>query len=54
MLDRQESLRSQRSDGVEQELWGVLLAYNLVRLEMERVATLSGVEPVQLSSRGPC
>ena len=52
MLDRQESLRSQRPDGVEQELWGVLLAYNLVRLEMQRVATLSGVEPVQLSFSG--
>lgn len=52
MLDRQESLRSQRPDGVEQELWGVLLGYNLVRLEMERVAALSGVEPVRLSFSG--
>ena len=28
MLDRQESLRSKHPDAVEQEVWGVLLAYN--------------------------
>lgn len=45
-------MRSRSPQGVEQELWGVLLAYNLVRLEMERVAKLAGVEPVQLSFSG--
>ncbi len=52
MLDRQETLRSKRPEGVEQELWGTLLAYNLVRLEMQRVAALSGVEPLRLSFSG--
>ncbi len=35
--------------GVEQELWGILLAYNLVRLEMERVAKQAKVEPTRIS-----
>jgi hypothetical protein len=52
MLDRQETLRSLSPWTVEQEVWGTLLAYNLVRLEMERVAQLAGVEPVQLSFSG--
>ena len=36
MLDRQETLRSKTPEGVRQELWGLALAYNLVRVEMER------------------
>jgi hypothetical protein len=34
---------------VTQELWGGPLAYNLVRLEMERVAEEAGVEPTRIS-----
>ena len=34
MLDRQEAIRSRTPTGVRQELWGIALAYNLVRLEM--------------------
>jgi len=49
MLEREETLRSRTPDGVRQELWGVLLAYNLVRLEMERVAALAGVPPSRVS-----
>jgi len=49
MLEREESIRSRSPEGVEQELWGLLLAYNLVRLEMERAADLAGVPPVQMS-----
>jgi hypothetical protein len=30
-------------------LWGILLAYNLIRLEMERTADDLGVEPTQIS-----
>ena len=52
MLDREETLRSQSPELVEQELWGTLLSYNLVRLEMERLAGVMGVEPVQLSFSG--
>jgi hypothetical protein len=42
-------LRSQTRARVCQELWGVLLAYNLIRLEMERVADEAGVAPVRIS-----
>ena len=49
MLDREEALRSKSPTAVEQELWGVLLAYNLVRLEMERVADEAGVAPTRIS-----
>jgi len=49
LLDREESIRSKKRDGVEQELWGILLAYNLVRLEMARIAKSAKVEPTQIS-----
>jgi hypothetical protein len=49
MLDRLESIRSRTVGGVEQEVWGILLAYNLVRLEMERTADDLGVEPTRIS-----
>ena len=35
LLDHEEAIRGQKPDGVRQELWGILLAYNLVRLEMD-------------------
>jgi Insertion element 4 transposase N-terminal/Transposase DDE domain len=49
MLERQEAIRSRTPKGVSQELWGVALAYNLVRLEMERVADEADVEPSRIS-----
>jgi len=49
LLDREETIRSKTRKGVEQELWGVLLAYNLVRVEMERVAKIAKVEPTRIS-----
>lgn len=49
MLDREEAIRSKSPAGVRQELWGVFLAYNLVRLEMEQVADEAGVEPTRIS-----
>jgi hypothetical protein len=49
MLDRQESIRSRRPTGVAQELWGVALAYNLVRLEMVRIAVEARVPPTRIS-----
>jgi hypothetical protein len=49
LLDRQEAIRSRSPEGVRQELWGIALAYNLVRLEMERAADEAGVEPTQIS-----
>lgn len=49
LLDREESIRSKNPVAVTQELWGVFLAYNLVRLEMERVADEADVEPTRIS-----
>lgn len=49
MLLREEAIRSRKPDLVCQEIWGILLAYNLVRLEMERVAEAAGVSPTRVS-----
>jgi len=49
ILDREETIRSKSPTGVAQEIWGILLAYNLVRLEMERVADEAGIEPTRIS-----
>lgn len=50
-LERQETLRSRGPDRVRQEIWGLALGYNLVRLEMERAAALAGVPPIRISYR---
>ncbi len=52
MLEREEAIRSKTPAGVEQELWGVALAYNLVRLEMERAAEIAEVPPTRMSFVG--
>jgi hypothetical protein len=49
MLERQETIRSRTAAGVIQELWGLCLAYNLVRVEMERMADEIGVAPTRIS-----
>lgn len=49
MLQRLEAIRSRSPEMVKQELWGLLLAYNLVRLEMERIADETGVAPTRIS-----
>ena len=49
MLHREEAIRSRTPDGVRQELWGIAIAYNLVRLEMERVAAEARVVPTRIS-----
>lgn len=49
MLAREEAIRSRTPDAVRQELWGIGLAYNLVRLEMERAADEAGVAPTRIS-----
>ena len=49
LLEREETIRSKTKGGVEQELWGLLLAYNLVRVEMERIANGAKVEPTRIS-----
>ncbi len=49
MLDRQEAIRSKTPKGVLQELWAIALAYNLVRLEMERISDEAAVPPSRIS-----
>lgn len=49
------TLRSKKPELVEQELWGVLLAYNLVRYQMIKMAGhLKGYWPNQLSFSESC
>jgi hypothetical protein len=49
MLERLETIRSKSPSSVAQEMWGLLLAYNLVRLEIERVAAELKVSPLRIS-----
>lgn len=49
MLDRQEAIRSRTPEGVRQELYGIAIAYNLIRLEMERAAREAKVPPTRIS-----
>jgi hypothetical protein len=49
MLERLETIRSKSPAAVEQEVWGLLIAYNLVRLEMERIAGELKVVPTRIS-----
>jgi hypothetical protein len=49
LLGEALTLRSQQPVGIEQEIWGALIAYNLVRLEMAKAAIQARVEPTDLS-----
>lgn len=49
MLDDRLLLRSQSVEGVRQEIWGILLAYNLVRVEIGRIAREAKVSPLRIS-----
>lgn len=46
---KQTQLQSKFVEGVKQELWGVLIAYNLVRLEMTTIAKEAKVAPTRIS-----
>ena len=50
-LEREEALRSRAPERVRQEIWGLAIGYNLVRLEMARVATGAAVAPQRISYR---
>ena len=53
LLDNRFTLRSQQPELIKQGLWGVLLAYNLIRFKMILMAkTLDGIRPNQLSFHG--
>ena len=49
MLERRETIRSKTVVGVRQELWGILLTYNLIRREMEKIAQEADVPPSRIS-----
>ena len=52
MLENRFTLRSNQPELIKQELWGILLAYNLLRYKMVLMAgSLKGVLPNQLSFR---
>ncbi len=50
-LEREEALRSRAPERVLQEVWGLAIAYNLVRLHMEHVALHAGIPPLRVSFR---
>lgn len=50
-LEREETLRSRTPARVYQEVWGLALGYNLVRLAMTRAAAEARVPPLRLSYR---
>ena len=49
LLEREEALRSKTPRGIRQEIAGVAIAYNLVRVEMARVAHDAGLDPRRIS-----
>lgn len=51
-LEREEAIRSKSPERVAQEIWGLVVAYNLVRHEMEAVAQKCRVAPQRISFRG--
>jgi hypothetical protein len=50
-LEREETLRSRAPERVRQEVWGLAIAYNLVRLHMQHVAQRAAVAPTRISFR---
>ena len=51
LLEREETIRSKSPAGVMQELWAIGLMYNLIRLEMERIADEAQIAPNRISFR---
>lgn len=49
LLERRESLRSKLASGVRQEIWALLIAYNLIRYRMALAAKRLDTEPRNLS-----
>ena len=50
-LEREEALRSRAPERIRQEIWGLAIGYNLVRLEMQQVAPRADVAPQRISYR---
>ena len=51
MLERMESLRSKTVEGTMQEIWGIGLAYNLIRLMMLDAARTAELPAIRMSFR---
>ncbi|RJG14854.1 IS4 family transposase [Massilia cavernae] len=49
MMGMALTLRSQTVDGVMQEIWGAIIAYNLIRLEIAKAALDAGCAPTDIS-----
>lgn len=49
MMGMALTLRSRTVEGVYQEIWGTLTAYNLIRLEMAKAALVVKCEPTEIS-----
>ena len=49
MLERKESLRSTTPTAIRQEIWGILLGYNLIRHRMALAARKLNIEPRSMS-----
>lgn len=49
MLEDSVLLRSLSTVGVNQEIWGILMAYNLIRVEISRIAKEAKVSPLRIS-----
>jgi hypothetical protein len=49
MLGMQMSLRSRTVEGVYQEIWGALIAYNLIRREIASAALEAKLAPTDIS-----
>ena len=52
LLNSEYTFRSKLPEMVEQEIWGLLLAYNLIRSAMTEAATRKGIWPSRLSFSG--
>lgn len=52
LLNSEYTFRSKLPEMVEQEIWGLLLAYNLIRSAMTEAASRKGIWPNQLSFSG--
>lgn len=48
-LDENILLRSQTVEGIYQEIWGLVIAYNLIRVEISQIAKEAEVSPLRIS-----
>jgi hypothetical protein len=49
MLERLETIHSKSPVAVAQEIWGLLITFNLIRLKMQRTAAELDVPPIRIS-----